>query len=62
LCRAIHSSYGEDYGSVKEFVDYMNSLPEYGFIYVDTTKSGPEKYKKMKALAKITRFYNKNTI
>jgi len=61
-CRAIHSSYGKDYGSVKEFVDYMNSLPEYGFIYVDTGKSGPEKYKKMKAPAKIARFCYKNTI
>jgi len=60
--RAIHSSYGEDYGSVKEFVDYMNSLPEYGFICVDNGKSGPEKYKKMKALAKIARFHYKNTI
>jgi len=59
--RAIHSSYGEDYGSVKEFVDYMNSLPEYGFICVDTAKSGPEKYK-MKAPAKIVRFHYKNTI
>jgi len=47
---------------VKEFVDYMNSLPKYGFICVDTTKSGPEKYKKMKAPAKIARFYYKNTI
>jgi len=61
-CRAIHSSYGEDYGSVKEFVDYMNSLPKYGFICVDTGKSGPEKYKKMKAPAKIARFRYKNTI
>jgi len=61
-CRAIHSSYGEEYGSVKEFVDYMNSLPEYGFICVDTAKSGPEKYKKMKAPAKIVRFSYKNTI
>jgi len=60
--RAIHSSYGEDYGSVKEFVDYMNSLPEYGFICVDTAKRGPEKYKKMKAPAKIARFCYKNTI
>jgi len=34
---------------MKEFVDYMNSLPEYGFICVDTTKSRPDKYKKMKA-------------
>jgi len=59
---AIHSSYGKDYGSVKDFVDYMNSLPEYGFIYVDTGKSGPEKYKKMKAPAKIARFLYKNTI
>jgi len=62
LRRAIHSSYGKDYGSVKEFVDYMNSLPEYGFICVDTGKSGPEKYKKMKAPAKIVRFCYKNTI
>jgi len=61
-CRAIHSSYGEDYGSVKDFVDYMNSLPKYGFICVDTAKSGPEKYKKMKAPAKIARFRYKNTI
>jgi len=60
--KAIHDSYGEDYGSVKEFVDYMNSLPKYGFIYVDTTKSGPEKYKKMKAPANIARFYYKNTV
>jgi len=43
LHRAIHSSYGKDYGSVKEFVDYMNSLPKYGFICADTAKSGPEK-------------------
>jgi len=35
-CRAIYSSYGKDYGSAKEFVDYMNSLPKYGFICVDT--------------------------
>jgi len=47
---------------VKEFVDYMNSLPEYGFMCVDTTKSGPENYKKMKAPAKIARSYYKNTI
>jgi len=40
----------------------MNSLPEYGFICVDTAKSGPEKYEKMKALAKIARFHYKNTI
>jgi len=60
--RAINSSYGEDYGSVKEFVDYMNSLPEYGFMCVDTGKIGPEKYKKMKALAKIARFRYNNTI
>jgi len=60
--KAVHDSYGEDYGSMKEFVDYMNSLPEYGFICVDTTKSGPDKYKKMKALVKIARFYHKNTI
>jgi len=46
---------------VKEFVDYMNSLLEYGFIW-DTTKNGPDKYKKMKALAKIARFYYKNTV
>jgi len=46
---------------VKEFVDYMNSLPKYGFIRVDTAKSGPEKYK-MKAPAKIARFHYKNTI
>jgi len=50
--KAIHDSYGED---------YMNSLPKYGFICVDTTKSGPEKYK-MKALANIARFYYKNTV
>jgi len=60
--KAIYDSYGEDYGSVKEFVDYMNSLPKYGFICADTTKSGPEKYKKMKAPAKIARFYYKSTI
>jgi len=47
---------------VKDFVDYMNSLPKYGFICVDTAKSGPEKYKKMKAPAKIVRFHYKNTI
>jgi len=47
---------------VKEFVDYINSLPKYGFICVDTGKGGPEKYKKMKALAKIARFRYKNTI
>jgi len=47
---------------VKEFVDYMNSLHKYGFICVDTAKSGPEKYKKMKAQAKIARFRYKNTI
>jgi len=47
---------------VKEFVDYMNSLPKYGFICVDTGKSRPEKYKKMKAPAKIVRFHYKNTI
>jgi len=62
LHRAIHSSYGEDYWSVKEFVGYMNPPPKYGFICVDTTKSGPEKYKKMKAPAKVARFYYKNTI
>jgi len=62
LCRAIHSSYGKDYGLVKEFVGYMNSLPKYGFICVDTGKSGPEKYNKMKALVKIVRFRYKNTI
>jgi len=62
LRRAIHSSYGKDYGSVKEFVDYMNSLPMYGFICVDAAKSGPEKYKKMKAPAKIAKFFYKNTI
>jgi len=61
-CRAIYSSYGEDYGSLKEFVDYMNSLPEYGFICVDTCKGGPDKYKKMKALAKIPRFCYQNNI
>jgi len=61
-CKAVQDSYGEDYGLVKEFVDYMNSLPDYGFICVDTTKSGPDKYKKMKAPAKIARFYYKNTI
>jgi len=60
--RAIHSSYGKDYGSVKEFVDFMNSLPKYGFICVDTGKGRPEKYKKMKAPAKIARFHYKNTI
>jgi len=36
--KAIYDSYGESYGSVKEFVDYMNSLPKYGFICVDTTQ------------------------
>jgi len=61
-CRAIHSSYGKDYGSVKEFVDYIYSLPKYGFICVDTGKGRPEKYKKMKAPAKIARFRYKNTI
>jgi len=62
-CKAVHGLYCEDYGSVKEFVDYMNSLPEYGFICVDNTKSGPDKYKKMKALAKIlARFYYWNQI
>ena len=60
--KAVHDSYGEDYGSVKEFVDYMNSLPEYGFICVDTCKGGPDKYKKMKAPAKILRFYYGNNI
>jgi len=29
----------EDYGLMKEFVDYMNSLPKYGFICVDTSKT-----------------------
>jgi len=47
---------------VKEFVDYMNSLPKYGFICEDTGESGPEKYKKMKDPAKIARFCYKNTI
>jgi len=60
--KAVHDSYGEDYGSVKEFVEYMNSLPEYGFICVDTCKGGPNKYKKMKAPAKIPRFYYGNNI
>jgi hypothetical protein len=60
--KAVHDSYGKDYGSVKEFVDYMNSLPDYGCICVDTTKSRPDKYKKMKAPAKIARFYYRNTI
>jgi len=61
-CKAVHDSYGKDYGLVKEFIDYMNSLPKYGFICVDTTKSGPDKYKKMKATAKIATFYYKNMI
>jgi len=60
-CKAVHDSYGEDYGSMKEFVDYMNLLPEYGFICVDTCK-GPDKYKKMKAPAKIPRFQYGNNI
>jgi len=60
--KAVHDSYGKDYGSVKEFVDYMNSLPKYGFICVDTCKGGSEKYKKMKAPAKIPRFYYGNNI
>jgi len=51
-----HDSYGKDYGSMKEFVDCMNSLPEFSFICVETTKSGPDKYKKMKAPAKIAIF------
>jgi len=25
--KAIHDSYGQDYGSVMDFVDYINSLP-----------------------------------
>jgi len=47
---------------MNEFVDYMNSLPKYAFICVDTTKSRREKYKKMRALAKIPNFYYTNTI
>jgi len=61
-CKAVHDSYGKDYGLMKEFVDYMNLLPKYGFICVDTTKSSADKYKEMKALAKIARFYYRNRI
>jgi len=60
--KAVHDSYGENYGSVKEFVDYMNLLPKYGFICVDTCKGSPDKYKKMKAPAKIPRFHYGNNI
>jgi len=62
LLKAVHDSNGKDNGSMQEFVDYMNSLPKYGFICMDTTKSDPDKYNKMKAPAKIVRFYHKNAI
>jgi hypothetical protein len=62
VLKAIYESYGEDYGTMKELIDYMNSLPDYAFICVDTSKSRKEKYKKMRAPANIPRFYYKNTI
>jgi len=51
-----------DYGTMNELIDYMNSLCDYAFICVDTTKIGKEKYKKMRALAKLPKFYYTNTI
>jgi len=60
--KAIYDSYGEDYGTMNELIDYMNSLPKHAFICVDTTKSGKERYKKMRLLAKITEFCYTNTI
>jgi len=47
---------------MNELIDYMNSLPKYAFICVDTTKSRKKKYKKMRAPAKIPKFYYTNTI
>jgi len=58
VLKAIYDSYGQDYGTMNELIDYMNSLPDYAFMCVDTTKSGKEKYKKMRALAKIAKFYH----
>jgi len=39
-CRAIYNSYGEDYGSVKEFVDYMNSLPSMASYVLTLARAG----------------------
>jgi len=60
--KSVYDSYGKDFGTMNELIDYMNSLPKYAFICVDSSKSGKEKYKKMRAPAKIPNFYYLNSI
>jgi len=60
--KAVYDSYGEDYGSLKDFIKYMNSLPDYCFICVNNSNSGKDKYWKTKAPATVPKFYYQNMI